>query len=198
MPRPAVLGEDASIMSILRTLIRQRGYVSLALATLTLAVGANLVVLTIVNALWLRARPVKDPDRVVWVTGDAGSLGSQESSFLAPLGREPLGAWFFSGFGLVALLLGIAGVFGLVAYVAESRRREMGVRMALGAAPRDLIRLSVMTGVGPVLTGVVIGPVGSAWLARFVESLLFGVGRLDRVTYAGAGTLMLVVALAAG
>ena len=74
----------------IRGLLRQRGYVALAVATLTLAVGANLVVFTIVNALWLRPRPVTDPDRVVWVTGDAGSLGSSESYHFAPLGLERL------------------------------------------------------------------------------------------------------------
>ena len=58
------------------------------------------------------------------------------------LGRQRLGAWFFSGFGLVALVLGAGGVFGLVAYLAESRRREFGVRLTLGAT------ITISSGVG--------------------------------------------------
>ena len=80
----------AAVMALLRGLLRQRGYVALALTTLTFAVGANVVVFTIVHALWLKPRPVKDPDRVVWVTGDAGSLGSSENFHFAPLGLERL------------------------------------------------------------------------------------------------------------
>ena len=114
------------------------------------------------------------------------------------LGRERLGAWFFSGFGLVALLLGVAGVFGLVAYLAESRRREMGVRMALGATARDLMRLSVLSGLRPVLIGAAIGLLGAAWLARFVQSLILGIAGTDPVTYVGAALVMILAALSAG
>jgi hypothetical protein len=112
--------------------------------------------------------------------------------------RERLGAWFFSGFGLVALALGIGGVFGLVAYMAESRRRELGVRMALGADAGRLIRAAVVAGVTPVAIGVAIGWAGAAALARAATSLLIGVRALDPLSYLGAGGLMLVIAVGAG
>ena len=89
-PKLSLTHYDPTVAAIVRGLLRQRGYVALALATLTFAVGANVVVFTVVNALWLKPRPVKDPDRVVWVTGDAGSLGSSENFFFAPLGLERL------------------------------------------------------------------------------------------------------------
>ena len=114
------------------------------------------------------------------------------------LGRARLGAWFFSGFGAIALCLGLAGVFGLVAYLAEARRRELGVRMALGAAPGQLVRSAVGTGLAPVLLGTVAGLLIAALLARSVESLLHGVSRLDPLSYAGAGGIMIAGTAAAG
>jgi len=114
------------------------------------------------------------------------------------LGRQRLGAWFFSGFGLVALVIGLAGVFGLVAYLAESRRREIGVRMALGATPGALVRGAVGTGLLPVAIGTFAGLGSAALLARAVASLLIGIGPLDVFTYLGGGALMLTSALGAG
>jgi predicted permease len=114
------------------------------------------------------------------------------------LGRARLGAWFFSGFGAIALGLGLAGVFGLVAYLAEARRRELGIRMALGAEPGRLVRSAIGTGLVPVAIGVVAGLVVAALLARSVESLLHGVSALDPLSYTAAGLLLLAGAAAAG
>ena len=75
-------------MPFFRSLFRQPGYLALSLTTLTLAVGANLVVFTVVNAIWLKPRPVRDPDRVVMVMADTGSLGSNERFFFAERGLQ--------------------------------------------------------------------------------------------------------------
>src|SRR5437667_7674163 len=75
-------------MQTLRSLFRQPAYAALSLITLTLAVGANLVVFTIVNAIWLRPRPVRDPNRVVMVMGDTSSIGTAEHMFFAELGLQ--------------------------------------------------------------------------------------------------------------
>src|SRR5688572_25673915 len=72
----------------MKSLRRQHVYVGLSAATLTLAVGANLVVFTIVNALWLRPRPVHEPERVVMVMGDPGPSGSSENFWFAELGLQ--------------------------------------------------------------------------------------------------------------
>src|SRR5262249_41849495 len=63
------------------------------------------------------------------------SIKTSRELIAADLGRERLGAWFFSGFGLVTTCLGVGSVFGIVGYLAESRRREFGIRAALGATP---------------------------------------------------------------
>jgi predicted lysophospholipase L1 biosynthesis ABC-type transport system permease subunit len=114
------------------------------------------------------------------------------------LGRERLGAWFFSGFGLVSLTLGVAGVFGLVAYVVESRRREFGVRIALGATPAHLIRRAVFTGLMPVVLGATAGLAVAALLARAAAAFLAGMSLFNPPIFAAAAVLMTGCAAAAG
>jgi predicted permease len=107
------------------------------------------------------------------------------------LGRQRLGAWFFSGFGLTALILGVGGVFGLVAYLAESRRREFGVRLALGATPGDLVWRGLAAALVPVSLGVAAGLFLAALVARLFTSWLAGLGALDPLTYAAVAITML-------
>jgi predicted permease len=114
------------------------------------------------------------------------------------LGRQRLGAWFFSGFGLTALLLGVGGVFGLVAYMAESRRREFGVRLALGATSRDLVRHGLAAALVPVACGTAAGLVFAALVARVFTSLLTGLSALDPLTYAAVAVITRACAALAG
>ena len=94
-------------------------------------------------------------------------------------------------FAITALLLATAGVFGVMAYSASRRTREIGVRVALGAATGDVLRMIVGQGLRTVLIGVVIGIIGSLALTRTVTSLLFGVTATDPLTF-GSATLLLV------
>ena len=114
------------------------------------------------------------------------------------LGRQRLGAWFFSGFGLAALILGIGGVFGLVAYLAESRRRGFGVRLALGATPGDLVKHGLAAALVPVSVGVAGGLFLAALVARVFTSLLAGLSSLDPLTYATVAIAMLGCSTLAG
>jgi hypothetical protein len=116
----------------------------------------------------------------------------------ADLGRERLGAWFFSAFGLVALALGIGGVFGLIAYLAESRRREFGIRIALGATPAGLISFALVAGLLPATLGAGAGLVGAMWVAESADVFLVRISRIDPLSYGLAFTVMLVVATIAG
>jgi putative ABC transport system permease protein len=114
------------------------------------------------------------------------------------LGRQRLGAWFLSGFGLTALILSVGGVFGLVAYLAESRQRECGVRLALGATTGNLVRHALAAALVPVSIGVMAGVAGAAFVSRLFASLLTGLSPLDPLTYAVAATATLCAAGAAG
>jgi ABC-type antimicrobial peptide transport system permease subunit len=104
-----------------------------------------------------------------------------------------------SGFlGALALLLAGLGLYGVMSYAVSRRRMELGIRLALGAAPRAVVRL-VLTRVGLLVgAGVVAGAAASLWLARFVAPLLYGLQPRDPVTLlAAALTLAAVGALAA-
>jgi hypothetical protein len=114
------------------------------------------------------------------------------------IGRQRLGAWVFSGFGLVALILGVGGTFGLVAYVAESRRREFGVRLALGANLPDLVRHGLIAALAPVSVGVAIGLALGGVISQVFEALLAGVSALDAITYLLVAATMLGCATLAG
>jgi hypothetical protein len=116
----------------------------------------------------------------------------------ADLGRERLGAWFFTGFGIVATCLGIAGVFGIVAYLAESRRREFGIRAALGASATQLTRLAMRVGLIPVGIGITVGLIGAMWLGKAAESFLIGIHWFDPMSYLTAACLLLLCAATAG
>jgi putative ABC transport system permease protein len=100
-------------------------------------------------------------------------------------------------FALFALLLASVGIYGVMAYSVEQRTQEMGLRMALGARPRDVLRLVVGQGVRLVALGLVIGVVAALVLTRWLETLLFGVETTDLMTYAVISTLLAAVALAA-
>src|SRR5262249_62056689 len=100
----------------------------------------------------------------------------------------------FGFFGIVALLLATAGVFGVMSYSVSRRTREIGVRMALGAPSRDILTMILGQGLRTTLIGVAIGFAGSLALTRTVESLLFGVTTTDPLTF--AGVILLLVAAA--
>jgi putative ABC transport system permease protein len=102
-----------------------------------------------------------------------------------------------SFFALTALLLATAGVFGVMAYAVSRRTREIGVRMALGAAPRDVRRMVVGQGLRTILAGVAGGVAGAFALSRTVASLLFGVTPTDPLTFAGVSLLLVGVGLLA-
>src|SRR5262249_53734424 len=108
-----------------------------------------------------------------------------------------LAAMFISGFGLLAFILASIGLYSVMAYSVAQRTREIGIRMALGAPARDVIRLVVGQGMKLALIGIVIG-LGIAWgLTRWMKSLLFGVSATDPLTYALIAILLTAVTLLA-
>ncbi|HET7619565.1 MAG TPA: FtsX-like permease family protein, partial [Vicinamibacterales bacterium] len=88
----------------------------------------------------------------------------------------------------VALVLGVVGIYGVIAYVAAQRTREIGIRIALGAAPRDVTGLFVRHGIVLAAIGIGIGLVGAAGVTRVMSTLLFGVKAIDPITYIAVAT----------
>jgi putative ABC transport system permease protein len=100
----------------------------------------------------------------------------------------------FEAFGVLAVVLAAAGIYGVLAGAVAERRREIGVRTALGATQRDILRLVLRQGLTLTAAGAVIGLGAAALLTRVIEDLLFQIPRLDLVTYLGVTILMVLVA----
>ncbi|HLG55350.1 MAG TPA: ABC transporter permease [Vicinamibacterales bacterium] len=97
----------------------------------------------------------------------------------------------------MALMLGVIGIYGVIAYVVSQRSREIGIRLALGAAPAELMRMFVRQGLVLAAAGAAVGLVAAIALTQWMSSLLFGVERLDPPTYAAVlGVLGMAAALA--
>jgi predicted permease len=116
----------------------------------------------------------------------SASLGSRRFNFI-----------LIGFFGITALLLATAGVFGVMAYSVSRRTREIGVRVALGAGSGDVLRMILSQGLRTIFIGVAIGIAGSLALTRTVESLLFGVTATDPLTFGGVTLLLVGAALLA-
>jgi putative ABC transport system permease protein len=97
-------------------------------------------------------------------------------------------------FALIALLLAAIGVYGVMAYGVNERTREIGVRVALGADPGDVVKLVIRGALGMTLLGVALGLVGGFMTSRLLGSLLFGVETTDLPTFLGAAVVILAVA----
>jgi len=117
--------------------------------------------------------------------------------YSASLGSRRFNVILVGFFGITALLLATAGVFGVMAYSVSRRTREIGVRVALGAGSGDVLRMILSQGLRTIFIGVVIGIAGSLALTRTVESLLFGVTATDPLTFGGVTLLLVGAALVA-
>jgi putative ABC transport system permease protein len=100
-------------------------------------------------------------------------------------------------FAALALLLASIGIYGVISYIVGQRSNEIGVRMALGAKPQDILRLVLADGGRLVLMGIGIGLLAALGLTQLMKSFLYGVDASDPLTFAGVAILLLLVALAA-
>jgi predicted permease len=117
--------------------------------------------------------------------------------YSASLGSRRFNVILIGFFGIVALLLATAGVFGVMAYSVSRRTREIGVRVALGASSGEVLRMILSQGLRTIFFGVAIGIAGSLALTRTAESLLFGVTATDPLTFGGVTLLLAGAALLA-
>jgi predicted lysophospholipase L1 biosynthesis ABC-type transport system permease subunit len=114
--------------------------------------------------------------------------------YTASLGSRTFTLTIVGVFAVTALLLAIAGIYGVMAYTVTRRTREIGVRIALGATPSDVVRLIVGQGMAPTIVGVIFGIVGAFALTRTMASMLFGITATDPVTFGGVALLLATVA----
>ncbi len=108
-----------------------------------------------------------------------------------------MGVVLLSVFGLLALGLANIGLYGILAYSVNQRRREIGLRMALGAGRGNVLRLILKQGLSLVVTGVLIGFAAALVVGRLVSRMLYGVSPGDPISVAGAAVMLLAVALLA-
>jgi putative ABC transport system permease protein len=106
-------------------------------------------------------------------------------------------AALLTAFSIMALLLAAVGIFGVISYGVVQRRREIGVRLAVGASRGDVVRLIVAGAMRLAGAGLIIGMLAALALTRLIQSLLYGVAPTDPVTFTAAALVLLVVALLA-
>ena len=106
-------------------------------------------------------------------------------------------ASLLTAFGALALLLATVGLYGVIAALAAQRTPEIGMRMALGATPADIVLLILKQGLGLTLAGIGIGLAGAIGTTRFFKTLLVGVSTTDAVSFTGTTLLLVLVALLA-
>ncbi|HJY27129.1 MAG TPA: ABC transporter permease, partial [Pyrinomonadaceae bacterium] len=114
--------------------------------------------------------------------------------FAAAISQERFQALMLGLFAALALLLACVGLYGVISYAVVQRTHEIGVRMALGAQPLDVLRLVIRQGMTLTLAGLVVGIVAGTLVTRVLSDLLFGVTPRDPLTFAGVPVLLLVVA----
>jgi ABC-type antimicrobial peptide transport system permease subunit len=158
--------------------------------------GMSIVVRTSGDPLRL-ALPVRDAiwslDRNVPIS----EMTTLEHVTGAAVARPKLLAWLLGIFGVIGLLLGALGIYGLLSFAVTQRQQEIGVRVALGAPPRSVLRLIVGQGMLLATGGVIIGGVGARLLTRQMQAVLFDIGPSDPGTFVQVIAVLLGTALLA-
>ena len=143
---------------------------------------------------------VADVQSAVWSLNASlplGNVRTLEEIYDKSLARTSFTLVMLVMAGAMALLIGLVGIYGVISYSVSQRRGEIGIRVALGARPRELARLFVGHGFLLALIGVACGLAGAVALTRVLVSLLFGVDRLDPLTYAAVSVGLLLASVAA-
>jgi len=143
---------------------------------------------------------LRDVQSAVWsINGNLSlaSLRTMQELYDRSLARTTFTLVMLAIAGLMSLVLGIVGIYGVIAYAVTQRTREIGIRVALGAQRAELTRMFVRSGLVLAAVGVPLGLVAAVVLSRLMSSLLFGVSRLDPLTYAAVPLVLLAAVVTA-
>jgi len=122
-------------------------------------------------------------------------IRTMDQLFAASIARSRFSTLLLAIFAGVAMVLASVGIYGVMSYTVTQRTHEMGIRLALGAQPLDVLRLIVGRGMLLAFTGVALGVGGAFALTRLLESLLFNVSATDPLTFASIAIIVVVIAL---
>ena len=125
------------------------------------------------------------------------NIQSMEQRAASSVAQFKLNSIIVTLFAGVALLLASIGIYAVISYAVAQRTREIGIRMALGAASADVLRLVVRDGMAPAVIGVTLGAIGAFGVTRLMRSLLYGVTATDPVVFGLVAAMLVVVALGA-
>ena len=156
----------------------------------------NLVVRTSSEPLSL-AQSVRSAVQSIDKDVPASSARSLDQFISASVAPRRFNLLLFGVFAGIALLLSVAGVYGVISYSVSQSTREIGIRMALGARPGDVLKGVLAQGMRLVVMGVSIGIVGAFALTRVISGLLYGVSATDPATFSGVSIMLAIVALGA-
>jgi len=135
--------------------------------------------------------------QAVWSVDDTipiPPLHPMDQMLSAAVGQPRFRAWLLGLFAATAIALAMTGLYGTMAFAAQQRTREIGLRIALGATPKQATELLVRSGLTLTAIGTVLGLLGSVAMARALSSLLFGIGAADPATFAGVTAVLVAVA----
>jgi len=105
--------------------------------------------------------------------------------------------WIAAALSALALALTVSGIYGVLSYLVNQRTREIGIRAALGAGTRDVLRLVIAEGLGPTSVGILIGVVGALASGRVMRTLVYGVSAWDPITIGAVSIALIGVSLVA-
>ena len=143
------------------------------------------------------AAAVRSEIRALDRSAPVTAIGTVDALIGESLAIRRFQAWLLSMFSVLAVLLAAVGVFGLLTQLVTRRTPEIGVRMALGASPGQVLSMVLRQGAVLASSGAVVGLIGAFLLARALRSLLFGVGAADPISYTGAAIVMALSVLVA-
>jgi len=124
-------------------------------------------------------------------------VSTMERIVSTSVARERFSMMLLALFAAVALVLASVGVYGVISYGVSQRTAELGVRVAMGAEPEDVLGLILKQGAMLAAVGIGLGLLGAGFLSRVLASQLYGVGATDPTTYAAVAAALFAVALAA-